>query len=116
MKEEEFDIKDAIKELGILLSDESEGLIQQMLRKDYDKEYEQFDTITAWDCFCSQVNRVNKVIELHDQLSICNEKDLTFLISQDVNDFDLEFRETIWLTRLQERIRNELKERKGDLH
>ena len=68
MAKEEFDFEDAIHELGVLLCDETQGLVLKTLKKDFYEEYKDFDTITAWECFVAEVNRVNTVIELHDYL------------------------------------------------
>ena len=68
MTKEEFDFEDAIHELGVLLCDETQGLVLKTLKKDFYEEYKDFDTITAWECFVEEVNRVNTVIELHDYL------------------------------------------------
>jgi lipopolysaccharide biosynthesis regulator YciM len=68
MTKEEFDFEDAIHELGVLLSDDFNGLLISTLKKNFYEEYKQFDTLTAWDCFMDEVNRVNTVIELHDYL------------------------------------------------
>lgn len=68
MSEEEFNLEDAISELGLLLSDDFDGVILNILKKNFYEEYKQFDTMTAWDCFVDEVNRVNTVIELHDYL------------------------------------------------
>ena len=68
MTDEKFDVEDAIDELGVLLSDSFNGLLISTLKKNFYEEYKQFDTLTAWDCFMDEVNRVNTVIELHDYL------------------------------------------------
>ena len=68
MMDKEFDIREAIHQLGVLLVDETQGLILKTLKKDFYEEYKDFDTITAWECFVDEVNRVNTVIQLHDYL------------------------------------------------
>ena len=68
MTKEEFDFEDAIHELGVLLCDETQGLVLKTLKKDFYEEYKDFDTITAWECFVAEVNRLNTVCELHDFL------------------------------------------------
>ena len=68
MSEEEFNLEDAIYELGVLLADEFDGVINNTMKKNFYEEYKQFDTMTAWDCFVDEVNRVNTVCELHDYL------------------------------------------------
>lgn len=65
---EEFDVEDAIYQLGVILSDSVNGLIISTLKKNFYEEYKQFDTMTAWECFIDEVNRVNTVCELHDYL------------------------------------------------
>ena len=65
---EEFDIENAVYELGVLLGDSFNGVIINTLKKNFYEEYKQFDTMAAWDCFVDEVNRVNTVCELHDYL------------------------------------------------
>ena len=68
MSEEEFNLEDAIYELGVLLADDFNGLLISTVKKNFYEEYKRFDTMTAWECFVDEVNRVNTVIELHDYL------------------------------------------------
>ena len=68
MTEKRFDIKDAIYQFGVLLCDETQGLILKTLKKDFYEEYKNFDTLTAWECFVEEVNRVDTVCKLHDFL------------------------------------------------
>lgn len=68
MIEKRFNIEKAIYELGVLLCDETQGLLLRTLKKDFYKEYEEFDIITAWDCLVDEVNRLNTVCELYDFL------------------------------------------------
>ena len=110
-EEEKFNIINGIKQFGILLSDENQGLIKTTMEQNFHEKYKDFDLIENWNCFLDEVTRLETVIELHDQLAICNEKDLTFLISQDPDDLDLEYRDEEWLKRLEERIRNQLLEK-----
>ena len=63
-----MNIRDMIHELGVLLLDE-DGLMNTTLRKDFDEEYKDFDTVTSWECFVSDVNRVDAVVELYDFLA-----------------------------------------------
>ena len=65
---EEFNLEGAIHELGILLSDSFDGLLITTLKKDFYDKYKDFDTVSAWDCFVDEVNRIQTVIELHDYL------------------------------------------------
>ena len=69
MTAKRFSIEDAIYELGVLLCDETQGLVLKTLKKDFYEEYKDFDTITAWECFVAEVNRLNTVCELHDFLA-----------------------------------------------
>lgn len=68
MTDKKFDVEDAIGELGVLLSDSFNGLLITTLKKNFFEEYKDFDTMTAWECFVDEVNRVNTVCELHDYL------------------------------------------------
>ena len=51
------DIEDMIYKLGVLIVDESQGLLINTLKKNFFEEYKQFDTLTAWECFVDEVNR-----------------------------------------------------------
>ena len=69
MSEEPFDIEDAVKQLGVLLADERSGLIIETMKQDFYEKYKKFDMLTAWECFVDEINRVEKVIQLHDYLA-----------------------------------------------
>lgn len=69
MSEEPFDIEDAVKQLGVLLADERSGLIIETMKQDFYEKYKKFDMLTAWECFVDEINRVEKVIQLHDWLA-----------------------------------------------
>ena len=67
---EEFDIEDAIHELGVLLADPMTGLMQKALETNWNEQYNKdFDLLIAWECFVGDVNRIETVIQLHDWLS-----------------------------------------------
>ena len=70
MMSEEFNIEDAIHELGVLLADEQTGLMVTTMQQDFYEKYERFELETAWECFVSEINRVEKAIQLHDFLAI----------------------------------------------
>ena len=76
------DIEDMIYKLGVLIADESQGLLITTLKKNFFEEYKQFDTLTAWECFVDEVNRIQSVIELHDFLAECNKEDLKLLLER----------------------------------
>lgn len=85
MTEKQFtveDIEDMIYKLGVLIVDESQGLLINTLKKNFFEEYKQFDTLTAWECFVDEVNRIQSVIELHDFLVECNKEDLKLLLER----------------------------------
>lgn len=69
MSEEPFDIEDAVHQLGVLLVDEQTGLIIETMKQDFYEKYKKFDMLTAWECFVDEINRVEKVIQLHDWLA-----------------------------------------------
>ena len=77
MKAEEID--KAIYQLGVLLSDEMSGLIVTTMKQDFYEKYKKFDLITAWDCFVDEINRVNDVIQLHDELCKYTKEDWEML-------------------------------------
>ena len=61
-------LDDLLNDLEILLVDPFQGILINTLKKDFFEEYKDFDTITAWECFVDEVNRVNSLVELHDFL------------------------------------------------
>ena len=69
MSEEPFDLEDAIHQLGVLLADEMTGLMITTMQQDFYEKYKKFDLTTAWECFVDEINRVEKVIQLHDYLA-----------------------------------------------
>ena len=83
MTERQFtveDIEDMIYQLGVLITDASQGILITTLKKNFFEEYKKFDTITAWECFVDQVNRIQSVVELHDFLAECNKEDWKLLL------------------------------------
>ena len=63
------EIEDAILQLGILLADEQTGLIIETMNQDFYEKYKRFEMMIAWECFVDEINRVEKVIQLHDYLA-----------------------------------------------
>ena len=85
MSEKQFtveDIEDMIYQLGVLIADDSHGLLITTLKKNFFEEYKQFDTLTAWECFVDEVNRIESVIELHDFLAECDKEDLELFLER----------------------------------
>jgi hypothetical protein len=85
MTEKQFtveDIEDMIYQLGVLITDASQGILITTLKKNFFEEYKKFDTITAWECFVDQVNRIQSVIELHDFLVGFNKEDWKLLLER----------------------------------
>ena len=85
MTEKQFtveDIEDMIYKLGVLIADETQGLLITTLKKNFFEEYKEFDTITAWECFVDEVNLIQSVIELHDFLVECNKEDWKLLLER----------------------------------
>ena len=85
MTEKQFtveDIEDMIYQLGVLITDASQGLLITTLKKNFFEEYKKFDTITAWECFVDQVNRIQSIVELHDFLAECNKEDWKLLLER----------------------------------
>ena len=83
------DIENMIYQLGVLLADDFNGLLITTLKKNFDEEYKEFDTVTAWECFVDEVNRVQSVIELHDFLVDIHKEDWKLLLEK-MNDGDVE--------------------------
>ena len=67
MNDEE--LNDAIDELGVLLADPTVGLIATTMKQNFWEKFKDFELLEAWECFVDEVNRVNTVIELHDELT-----------------------------------------------
>lgn len=85
MTEKQFtveDIENMIYQLGVLIADASQGLLITTLKKNFFEEYKKFDTITAWECFVDEVNRIESVVELHDFLAECNKEDWKLLLER----------------------------------
>lgn len=85
MTEKQFtveDIEDMIYQLGVLITDASQGLLITTLKKNFFEEYKKFDTITAWECFVDEVNRIESVVESHDFLAECNKEDWKLLLER----------------------------------
>ena len=85
MTEKQFtveDIEDMIYQLGVLITDATQGLLITTLKKNFFEEYKKFDTITAWECFVDEVNRIESVVELHDFLAECNKEDWKLLLER----------------------------------
>ena len=66
MNDEE--LNDAIYELGVLITDPSEGLIIKTMKQDFYEKFKRFELIEAWECVVDEVNRVDTVIKLYDEL------------------------------------------------
>lgn len=62
------ELSDAIHELGVLLGDPLTGLMVTTMKQDFWEKYKGFELHRAWECFVDEINRVNTVIELHDEL------------------------------------------------
>ena len=63
------ELNDAIYELGVLLADPTVGLIVTTMKQNFWEKFKDFELLEAWECFVDEVNRVNTVIELHDELT-----------------------------------------------
>ncbi len=112
MNENNLDIDKCIWELGILLGDPMSGLMQQALENNWNEQYSKdFDLATTWDCFQSDVNRINNVLLLHDFLCDISLDTWKFIQTDDPNDLNLEYKSIEWLNRLKERIENEITSR-----
>lgn len=63
------ELNDAIYELGVLLADPTVGLIATTMKQNFWEKFKDFELLEAWECFVDEVNRVNTIIELHDELT-----------------------------------------------
>lgn len=74
------DLEDMIYELGVELSDPMGGLVVKTLQRNFFEEYKEFSLMDAFECMLDEVNRVNKIIELHDVLVDLDRTDLESLL------------------------------------
>ena len=56
------------------------GLLVKTLQRNFYEEFKDFTLMEAFECMVDEVNRVDKVIELHDILVDCSREDLERLI------------------------------------
>ena len=108
-EEERFtkeNIDDAIGQLGIML----EEAMTDALNTRYIDKYENFDfdTITSFSCMLDDINRINKVINLHDALVTTGSRDLLYAFTGDVDNLDVELMWREDLQKLLEKIKEEL--------
>ena len=75
-------IEDMIYRLGVLIADDSQGLLITTLKKNFFEEYKKFDTVTAWKCFVDEVKRIASVVELHEFLVGFNKEDWKLLLER----------------------------------
>lgn len=62
------ELSDAIYQLGVLLADETTGLIVTTMKQDFWEKFKHLELIEAYECMVDEVNRINTVIKLHDEL------------------------------------------------
>lgn len=113
-EEERFtkeNIDDAIGQLGIML----EEVMTDALNTRYIDKYEDFDfdTITSFNCMLDDINRINKVINLHDALVTTGSRDLLYAFTGDIDNLDVELMWRGDLQKLLERIKQELEKDRG---
>jgi len=105
-----FDYSKGLRDLYIVLNEETDGLIKQILERDALEHYDGIgDLVTILECFEDDVHRVWNLVLFHDELADKSDEDWKFFLSQDPNDLELSFKESAWLLRLKERIEVELK-------
>lgn len=66
MNDEEF--KDALYQLGVLITDPTEGLIIKTMKQDFYTKLKHFELIESWECMVDEINRIDTVIKLYDEL------------------------------------------------
>ena len=105
-------INNAITALGIMLDD----AMKDALNTRYCEKYEDygFDSITSFECMLDDINRINKVINLHDALVTTGSRDLLYAFTGDIDNLDIELMWREDLQKLLEKIKKELeKEDRG---
>lgn len=105
-------INNAITALGIMLED----AMKDALNTRYCEKYEDygFDLITSFECMLDDVNRIAKVIDLHDALASAGGRDLLYAFTADVDNLYIGFMWREDLQKLLEKIKEELeKEDRG---
>ena len=64
------ELSNAIYELGVLLTDPLTGLVATTMKQNFWEKFKDLDLLEAWECFVDEVNRVNTIMELHDELVV----------------------------------------------
>ena len=88
MKVNVKEIKNAIQEFGVLLGDEMEGLVAKTMQQDFWKKYERFELMIAWECFVDEVNRVDTMINLHDELCGITDEEWAMILGDENDEGD----------------------------
>lgn len=105
-------INNAITALGIMLNE----AMKDALNTRYCEKYEDcgFDLITSFECMLDDVNRIAKVIDLHDALASAGSRDLLYAFTADVDNLHIGLMWREDLQKLLKRIKEELeKEDRG---
>lgn len=112
MLEDVNSINDAIYDLGMLISDESIGMIRYALTTKYFDKYDKNNTlIDMFDCMVEEVNAINNVIELYDFLQNIPNEDWKYLLEDEISFEDKSYYE---LLELKKNIDKELDKRENE--
>ena len=103
------DVNDAVADLGMLLTDESIGLVRNALEIKYLDKYDNNNTLVGmFDCMVEEVNAINNVLELHDFLASIRDNDWNYLIN---GKFDLKSISDMELLEMRNQVNVELSKR-----
>ena len=80
------DLEKMIHDLGVELGDPESGLIVKTLKRDFFEEFKDFSVMDAFECMVDDVNRVDKIILLHDLLAETSREDLERLLKGDCDE------------------------------
>ena len=101
-------LDDYLGDWGILLQEQ----MDIALDTNYGKKFK-WDTATSFECLVDEVDRLNRVIELHDEIVTSNSDLLMFAITYDIKWLPLYLFNKDVLEKLKEMIDEELKEERG---
>ena len=98
----------ALREWGILLEEE----MNIALDTNWGQKFK-WETAVAFECMIDEVDRVNTVIDLHDEIVTVDTDMLLFVINENIEDIPLSHFDKDELLTLKQRIEDELKKDRG---
>ena len=102
------DVNNAIADLGMLLTDESIGLVKNALVTQYLERYDNISLLEMFECMLEEVNAINNCLELHDFLTEISDDDWNYLLN---GKFDLKGISDMELLEMRNQVNVELSKR-----